>query len=329
MTRHFLRDDDLTPAEQAAVLKLAAELKRDRHAKQPFSGPQGVAIIFDKPTLRTQLSFSTGVAELGGYPMVVDGNLAQIGTRESIHDVAKVLGRQVSAIVWRTYGQERLEEMARYAGVPVVNALTDSFHPCQILADLLTVQEHKGQLPGLKVAYVGDAANNMANSYLLGFATAGAQIVVAGPATHQPDVSIVNRAEEIAAETSGRVDVMTDPVAAVSDADVVITDTWVSMGMESEKESRTGDGNPFAPFAVTTELMAHAKSDAIVMHCLPAYRGNEIAADVIDGPRSVVWDEAENRLHAQKALLTFLVENQDFPQAGKAANLVDSREGSS
>lgn len=308
MTRHFLRDDDLTPAEQSEVLALAAQLKAERHLKQPLTGPRGVAIIFDKPTLRTQLSFSVGVAELGGHPMIIDGNLAQIGTRESIHDVAKVLGGQVSAVVWRTFEQRHLEEMAEHSGVPVVNALTDEFHPCQILADLLTVAEHKRSAKGLKVAYVGDAANNMAHSYLLGFATAGAHIVVCGPDAYQPSPLILADAQGIAESTGGSATTSTDPVAAVTDADVVITDTWVSMGQEGEKDERRGEANPFRPYAVTTELLAHAKSDAIVMHCLPAYRGYEIAADVIDGPQSVVWDEAENRLHAQKALLTFLLE---------------------
>ena len=218
--RHFLRDDDLTPAEQSAVLDRAAALKADRFAERPLEGPQGVAIIFDKPTLRTQLSFSVGVAELGGFPMVVDGNLAQIGTRESIADVARVLGRQVSAVVWRTYGQDRIEDMAQYAGVPVVNALTDDFHPCQILADLLTVREHKGGLPGLTMTYVGDAANNMAHSYLLGGATAGLHVRVAGPATHQPDPRIVQRAAEIASQTGGSATVLDDAVEAVAGAEL-------------------------------------------------------------------------------------------------------------
>ena len=306
--RHLLRDDDLDPAEQAAVLDLATELKADRFARRPLEGPQGVAVIFDKPTLRTQLSFSVGIAELGGHPMVLDGNLAQIGTRESIHDVAKVVGRQVSAIVWRTYGQERLEEMARHAGVPVINALTDSFHPCQILADLLTVREHKGAVAGLRVAYVGDAANNMAHSYLLGFATAGAHIVVAGPDAHQPVAAILARAQEIAASTGGSASATNDAARAVDGADVVITDTWVSMGMEEQAGVRKGEGNPFAPYAVDARLLAHAAPDVRVLHCLPAYRGFEISADIIDGPASLVWDEAENRLHAQKALLTFLLE---------------------
>jgi ornithine carbamoyltransferase len=309
MTRHFLRDDDLSPAEQAQVLRTAARMKADRTAIQPLAGPQGVAIIFDKPTLRTQLSFSTGVAELGGFPTVVDGNLAQIGVRESIPDVARVLGRQVSLIVWRTYGQDRIEQMAEYAGVPVVNALTDDFHPCQILADLLTITEHKGELAGLTMSYVGDGANNMAHSYLLGGALAGMNVRIGTPASHQPQQAIVDRAAQIAAETGGSVQVGDDPVTAVSGADVVITDTWVSMGQEAEAGDRKGAESPFAPFALDATLLGHAASDAIVLHCLPAYRGFEIAADVIDGPQSVVWDEAENRLHAQKALMAFLLEH--------------------
>lgn len=305
--RHMLADDDLTPAEQASVLDLAARLKAERHAEQPLAGPRAVAVIFDKPTLRTQLSFATGVAELGGYPMSVDGSLAQIGTRESIADVARVIGRQVSAIVWRTHGQERLEELAAHVDVPVINALTDDYHPCQLLADLLTIREHKGGTSGRTLAYVGDGANNMAHSYLLSCAMAGMHVRIGTPATHQPAPDVLARAEAIAAGQGGSVLVTGDPVAAVAGADVVATDTWVSMGMEGEKGDRTGETSPFAPFAVTRELLAHAASDAIVLHCLPAYRGLEIEAEVIDGDQSVVWDEAENRLHAQKALLTFLL----------------------
>ncbi|MFC6714033.1 ornithine carbamoyltransferase [Branchiibius cervicis] len=308
MTRHFLRDDDLTATEQAQILARAAELKKDRFASRVLQGPRSVALIFDKPTLRTQLSFSTGVVELGGYPMIVDGNLAQIGTRESIPDVARVIGRQVSAIVWRTYAQERLEQMVQFVDVPVVNALTDDFHPCQILADLLTITEHKGALAGLTMAYVGDCANNMANSYLLGGSLAGLHVRLAGPASHQPEAQIVSRAEGLAESTGGSVVIGTDATEAVTDADVVITDTWVSMGMESEAGERKGSESPFTPYALTAELMTYAAPDAIAMHCLPAYRGFEIEASVIDGPQSVVWDEAENRLHAQKALLEFLLE---------------------
>jgi ornithine carbamoyltransferase len=307
VTRHFLRDDDLSPAEQAEVLVLAKKLKADRHAARPFDGPRAVGIIFDKPTLRTQASFTAGVAELGGYPMLVDGTLARIGVRESIADTARVLGRMVSAIVWRTFGQERLEEMAAHAGVPVVNALTDEFHPCQLLADLQTVEEHKGTLADLTVAFLGDAASNMSHSFLLACATAGMHVRVSGPEGFTPDAAVLARAQEIAGTTGGSAAYVVDPVEAVTDADVVATDTWVSMGKEEEAAERS---KPFLPYALDAALLEHAHDDAIVMHCLPAYRGKEIAADVIDGPHSVVWDEAENRLHAQKALLTWLAEHQ-------------------
>ncbi|WP_278237193.1 ornithine carbamoyltransferase [Isoptericola sp. AK164] len=310
MPRHFLRDDDLTPAEQREVLGLALELRAEPFARTPLAGPQSVALLFDKPTLRTQASFSAGIAELGGFPMVVDGRLAQVGVRESVADVTRVLDRQVSAIVWRTFGQERLDEMAAVSAVPVVNALTDQFHPCQILADLLTVAQHRGgldALPGQRLAYVGDAANNMGASYLIGGATAGLHVLVGGPEGYQPDADVVRRAEEIAATTGGSVTVTTDPAAAVADADVVVTDTWVSMGDEESAAQRVQD---LSPYQVTPELMDRARSDAIFLHCLPAYRGKEVAAEVIDGPRSAVWDEAENRRHAQKAVLTFLLEQR-------------------
>jgi ornithine carbamoyltransferase len=308
MVRHFLRDDDLTADEQALVLHRAAELKAAPFSRRPLEGPQLVAVLFDKPTLRTQVSFAGAVAHLGGLPLVVDGKLAQVGVRESIPDTARVLGRQSAAIVWRTFGQDRLEEMAEYAGVPVVNALTDDFHPCQILADLLTVRERKGELAGLTLGYVGDGANNMAHSYLLGCALAGMHVRIGTPSSHQPAPEILARAEEIAADQGGSVLVTDDPGAAIEGVDVVVTDTWVSMGMEGEKGERQGSASPFAPFAVTETLMAQAAGDAIFLHCLPAYRGFEVEAAVIDGPQSVVWDEAENRLHAQKALLSFLLE---------------------
>jgi ornithine carbamoyltransferase len=303
--KHFLADDDLTPAEQAAVLDLAANLKDAPYEARPYAGPQSVALIFDKPTLRTQVSFATGIAELGGNPMLVDGKLAGIGVRESVEDVARVLGRQVSTIVWRTFAQSDLELMAEYAGVPVVNALTDEFHPCQLLADLLTVREHKGELDGLTVTYIGDAANNMGNSWLLAGVTAGMHVRVAGPDGYRPSDAMFQRANSIGAQTGGSATGSAELVAAVTGADVVVTDTWVSMGKEEEKAARL---EIFAPYSLTSELLAHAKDDAIVLHCLPAYRGKEIAAEVIDGPQSVVWDEAENRRHAQKALLAFLMD---------------------
>ena len=310
MPRHFLRDDDLSPAEQREVLELAMAFRQDHFFRRPLAGPRTVAFITDKPTLRTQLSFLTGIAELGGFPMAVDGRLAQIGVRESVADTTRVLDRQVSAIVWRTYSDAAIEEMASVSRVPVVNALTDGFHPCQILADLLTIAQHCGgvnALAGQTFAYVGDGANNMGNSYLLGGATAGLHVRIGAPAQFQPDAAVVDRAREIAAQTGGSIQVTTDPVAAVAGADVVATDTWVSMGNEADAAQRE---TLFVPFQLNMALLGHAASDAIVLHCLPAYRGKEITAEVIDGPQSVVFDEAENRLHAQKALLTWMLENR-------------------
>ncbi|TAM93815.1 MAG: ornithine carbamoyltransferase, partial [Jatrophihabitans sp.] len=257
-----------------------------------------------KPSTRTRVSFSVGIAELGGYPLVIDGATSQLGRGEPIEDTARVLERQVAAIVWRTFGQERIEAMARVSRVPVVNALTDSFHPCQILADLQTVREHKGRLAGLRISYLGDAANNMAHSYLLGAAAAGMHVSVAGPPGYLPDPAVVEDARRIAAATGGSVLVTSDPHAALDGADALATDTWVSMGQEGQSAERE---TPFRPFALDEAALARAAAGAVVLHCLPAYRGKEIAAAVIDGPQSVVWDEAENRLHAQKALLTWLL----------------------
>jgi ornithine carbamoyltransferase len=236
--------------------------------------------------------------------MLVDGRLAGIGERESVEDVARVLGRQASVIVWRTYQQSRLEAMAEHAGVPVVNALTDDFHPCQLLADLLTIREHKGRLAGLTIAFVGDGACNMGNSWLLAGATAGLHVRVSAPEGYFPDAQMVDEAVRIAEGTNGSVSLEADARAAVAGADVVVTDTWVSMGKEDEAAART---EVFGEHAVTAELFALARPDAIAMHCLPAYRGKEIDTEVLDGPRSVVWDEAENRRHAQKAILSFLL----------------------
>ena len=308
MTRHFLRDDDLSPREQAEVLELALAFRDDRFVRTPLSGPRAVAVLFDKPTLRTQVSFATGIAELGGFPMLVDGKLAQVGVRESIADTARVLGRQVAAIVWRTFDQSRVEEMAAHSLVPVVNALTDQFHPCQVLADLLTIAQHRrggvGALGGLTLAYLGDGANNMAASYLLGGATAGMHVRIATPDSYPPDAAVRADAAAIAASTGGSVLVTNDPAEALAGADVVATDTWVSMGQEGESGEREA---PFVPFRLDAGALALAAPDAIVLHCLPAYRGKEITAEVIDGPQSAVWDEAENRLHAQKALLAWLL----------------------
>ncbi|WP_287930890.1 ornithine carbamoyltransferase [Arthrobacter sp.] len=309
MTRHFLVDTDLSPSEQAEVLALAAELKKAPYAKTTFAGDgagaQTVAVIFDKTSTRTRVSFAAGVAALGGNPLIINPGEAQIGHKESVADTARVLERMVSTIVWRTYGQDGLEEMAANSKVPVINALSDDYHPCQLLADLLTIQEHKGTLAGLTMTYLGDAANNMANSYLLAGATAGMHVRVAGPEGYLPAASVVAAAEERAALTGGSVLVTTSVDDAVSGADVLVTDTWVSMGQEEEKEARL---QLFKEYALDDAALAKADAGAIVLHCLPAYRGYEIAASVIDGPQSVVWDEAENRLHAQKALMVWLVE---------------------
>jgi len=301
--RHFLRDDDLTASEQSEILDLAAALKADPYGPKPLAGPKTVAVIFDKPTLRTQSSFVAGIAELGGNPMMIDGGLAQIGTRESIADVARVLGRQASQIVWRTHDQSRIEEMAAYAGVPVVNALTDQFHPCQTLADLLTIREHKGGTQGLTMTFLGDSACNMSHSYLISGALAGIHVRVSGPAGFEPDPAMLARAQDIAATTGGSADFVADPKEASDGADVLITDTWVSMGKETESADRS---EVFRPWQLNSELLALGATDAIVLHCLPAYRGKEITAEVLDGPQSVIWDEAENRRHAQKAVLSWL-----------------------
>jgi ornithine carbamoyltransferase len=303
--RHFLRDDDLSPAEQAEVLALAAQVKADPYGRKPLAGPQTVAVIFDKASTRTRVSFGVGIADLGGNPLILETKGTQGGRGESPADTAKVLGRMTSAIVWRTYAQAGLEEMAEHAGVPIVNALSDDFHPCQILADWQTVIEHKGRVRGLTVAYLGDGANNMGHSYLLGGATAGMHVRVGAPTGYQPAQPVVDDAVAIAATTGGSVTVTDDPAAAMAGADVVITDTWVSMGQEAEKEARLA---LFGDYAITATTLALAAPDAIVLHCLPAYRGLEISSEVLDGPQSVVWDEAENRLHAQKALLVWLLE---------------------
>jgi ornithine carbamoyltransferase len=304
-TRHFLRDDDLSPEQQTAVLDLADRMKADRFGWHPLAGPRSVAVVFDKPSTRTRVSFSVGVAELGGYPLVIDAQSTQLGRGEPIEDTTRVLDRQCAAIVWRTSGQDRIERMAAVSQVPVVNALTDSFHPCQILADLQTVREHKGRLAGLTLTYLGDGANNMAHSYLLGGAVAGMHVRIGSPEQFQPDPAVLKRAAEIAEVTGGSVQWSADATAAADGADVLATDPGDSMGQEGESEDRAA---PFRPYAVDEAALARAASDAIVLHCLPAYRGKEIAAAVIDGPQSAVWDEAENRLHAQKALLTYLLE---------------------
>ncbi|WP_431804099.1 ornithine carbamoyltransferase [Microbacterium sp. bgisy203] len=307
MTRHLLRDDDLSPAEQSEILDLAVSLKKDRWKLKPLEGPQTVAVIFDKSSTRTRVSFAVGIADLGGSPLVISTANSQLGGKETPSDTARVLERQVAAIVWRTYAQAGLEEMARGTTVPVVNALSDDFHPCQLLADLLTIREHKGELKGLTLTFFGDGKSNMGHSYVLAGVTAGMHVRVASPAEYAPREDVIADADRIAAQTGGSVTLYSDPHEAASGADVIVTDTWVSMGKEEEKLQRLRD---LGGYKVTQETMSLAKPDAIFIHCLPADRGYEVDAEVIDGPQSVVWDEAENRLHAQKALLVWLLRQQ-------------------
>jgi ornithine carbamoyltransferase len=302
--RHFLRDDDLTPQEQSDVLDLAAEMKANRFAYTPLAGPRSVAVFFDKASLRTRLSFEAGIAELGGQPIIVDTQNTHFGRGESLADAGRVVSRYVAAMVYRTHGDERLAELASGVDVPVINALSDGYHPCQLLADLMTVRERFGGTSGRTLAYVGDAANNMAHSYLIAGATAGMHVRVAGPSGFDPSPAVVSRAAEIAAWTGGSVEVLRDPREAVDAAHVVATDTWTSMGQEADGKDRL---TPFWPYQVNKDLVAAAAPDAIVLHCLPAHRNEEITDEVIDGPHSAVFDQAENRLHAQKALLSWLL----------------------
>ncbi|MDO4911511.1 MAG: ornithine carbamoyltransferase [Corynebacterium sp.] len=310
--RHFFADDDLSPAEQAEVLTLAAELKKAPLSKRPLEGPLSVAVLFDKTSTRTRFSFEAGITHLGGHAIVADTGKTQMGKGETYQDTGAVLSRFVEAIVWRTYAHQNFHDMAETATVPIINALSDDLHPCQILADLQTIIEQlcpeqgPAGLKGKKAVYLGDGDNNMANSYMIGFATAGMDISIIAPEGFQPKPEFVERAQKRGAETGATV-VVTADTNEVAGADVVITDTWISMGMENDgKDRRT----PFLPYQVNDEIMAKANPGAIFLHCLPAYRGNEVTASVIDGPQSVVFDEAENRLHAQKALIVWLLENR-------------------
>ena len=305
--RHFLRDDDLNQQEQAEILELAAALKNDPMSRRPLEGPRGVAVIFDKNSTRTRFSFEVGIAQLGGHAVVVDGRATQLGREETLEDTGRVLSRYVDAIVWRTFAQQRLNAMASAATVPVVNALSDEFHPCQVLADLQTLAERKGSLPGLRMTYFGDGANNMAHSLMLGGVTAGIHVTIAAPAGFEPHPLFVAAAERRGQQTGATVTLTSDAVAGAKGADVLVTDTWTSMGQENDGLDRVV---PFRPFQLNAGLLDHADSEAVVLHCLPAHRGHEITDEVIDGKHSAVWDEAENRLHAQKALLVWLLEQQ-------------------
>lgn len=302
--RHFLIDTDLTAAEQNEVLDLAETMKRQRFDFKPLAGPQTGIVMFDKTSTRTRVSFAAGIAELGGNPLIINPGESQLGHKESIRDSAKVFERMVSVVIWRTYEQAGIEELAENSVVPVINALTDDYHPCQVLADLQTVREAHGATQGRIMAYLGDAANNMANSYLLGGVTAGMHVRIAGPEGYLPDETVLAAARDRAAQTGGSVLITTNAAEALAGADVVITDTWISMGQEDETELRL---KLFKEYSVDDAAMQQAADDAIFLHCLPAYRGYEVSAEVIDGPQSRVFDEAENRLHAQKALIAWLL----------------------
>ncbi|MBQ0923803.1 ornithine carbamoyltransferase [Saccharopolyspora endophytica] len=304
MSRHFLRDDDLTPDEQAEVLDLADALKADPLGSDVLKG-KSIAVLFEKNSTRTRLSFEVGIHQLGGQPIVVDGRMMQLGREETIEDTSRVLSRYVDAVVWRTFAQARIDAMASASRGPVINALTDEFHPCQVLADLQTIRERHGKLAGLTLTYLGDGANNMAHSLLVGGVTAGMHVRIGAPEGFRPAEWVLEAARKRAAETGGSVELHNTPQGSVEGADVLVTDAWTSMGQENDGKDRV---SPFRPYQVNAELLgATGKSDTSVLHCLPAHRGLEITDDVLDGPASAVFDEAENRLHAQKALLSWLV----------------------
>ncbi|WP_415976885.1 ornithine carbamoyltransferase [Rhodococcus sp. 077-4] len=308
--QHFLRDDDITPQQQGEILALAAELKRAPFSKRPLEGPQGIGVIFEKNSTRTRFSFEMGIAQLGGHAVVVTGRDTQLGREETLQDTGRVLSRYVEAVVWRTFGQKRLEQMATGATIPIVNALSNEFHPCQVLADLQTLIEHKGNLQGRTLAYFGDGANNMSHSLLIGGVTAGLNVRIAAPKEFAPLGYVLDAARARAEETGATVTITEDPVEAATGADALVTDTWTSMGQENDGLDRVA---PFRPYRIDSDLLAKAQSDAVVLHCLPAHRGEEITDEVLDGPQSVVWDEAENRLHAQKALLVWLLQQARRP----------------
>ncbi|MGZ6544424.1 MAG: ornithine carbamoyltransferase [Actinomycetota bacterium] len=302
MARHYLSVDDLSPAELIGLLELSGKVKADPDAYTDRLRGRSVALVFEKPSTRTRVSFEVGVAELGGHPLVISSTDLQLGRGETIEDTGRVLSRYVDAIVLRTFEQERLELLASASSVPVVNSLSDFEHPCQALADLFTVRERLGGPEGRTLAYFGDG-NNVAHSLLLAGAKVGMKVRVATPPGFEPIPQVVKRATEIAMETGGTVDLLHDPVAAAPGADVLYTDVWASMGQEDEADERE---LVFRGYQLDQKLVDLAAPGAIVMHCLPAHRGMEISAEVIDGPRSAVWDQAENRLHAQKALLLML-----------------------
>ena len=303
--KHFISIHDITCEEFQYLMDLALKLKQEHKAGVKHTMLEGktLGMIFTKSSTRTRISFEVGMYQLGGHPMYLNANDMQLGRGESIYDTANVMSRFVDGIMIRTFDHQDVLDLAKYGSVPVINALTDHLHPCQAMADLMTVYEHKGALKGLKLAYVGDG-NNVAHSLLYACAKAGMHMSVATPEGYECDAEVVANAKADAKETGAQIVTTHDPIEAMKDADVVCTDTWTSMGQEAEKAERV---KVFRDYQVNKELFAHAKDDAIFIHCLPAYRGYEVTEDIIDGPMSVIFDEAENRLHAQKAILVALM----------------------
>ena len=306
--KHLLSIHDLTVAETEQILSVAGELKAQlkKVIPHPLLKGKTLGMIFSKSSTRTRVSFEVGMFQLGGHALFLSSNDIQLGRGESIYDTANVLSRYLDGIMIRTFDQKDVEDLAHYGSIPIINGLTDLLHPCQALTDMLTIYEHKGKLSGLKLAYLGDG-NNMAHSLLYAGAKLGMEVAVATPKGFECDPEIVANAKEDAKQTGAVIDVSHDPIRAAKNADAIYTDTWVSMGQSGSKESRLAT---FHPYQVNEKLMSHAKEDAIFLHCLPAYRGYEVTEEVIDGPQSVIFDEAENRLHTQKAIMALLMADQ-------------------
>ena len=303
MDKDFLSVDDLAPEELTDLLDRADGIKKKPDGAASALARKQIALIFEKPSTRTRVSFEGAVASMGGHSIVLRGDELQLGRGETIEDTGRVLSRYVDAIVVRTFGQDRLERLADSATVPVVNALSDYEHPCQCLADLMTIRERAGELTGIKLGYIGDG-NNVAHSLMLGGAKTGMEVRVATPSGHEPFPQVTERSTEIGAHTGGRIFVTNVVAEAAADADVLYTDVWASMGQEADAGAKK---KKFGRYQIDNDIVAMAASEAVVMHCLPAHRGEEISAEVLDGPRSIVWDQAENRLHTQKALLARLL----------------------
>ncbi|NWQ44432.1 ornithine carbamoyltransferase [Bacillus sp. EB106-08-02-XG196] len=305
--KDFLALTDLQTDEILYLLEEAKELKslQKQGKPHPYLSGKVLGMIFEKASTRTRVSFEVGMLQLGGHAIFMSSKDLQLGRGESISDTAKVLSRYIDCMMIRTFSHSTVEELAEHATVPVVNGLTDLHHPVQVMADLLTIQEHKGKLAGLKMCYLGDGKNNVTHSLIEGAAKVGMHISVASPPGYLPDGKITEKAIESAKLTGSKITFTHNPVEAITDADIVVTDVWTSMGLEAETEKRLKD---FAAYQVNAEICQHAKPDYIFLHCLPAHRGEEVTAEIIDGPHSVVFDEAENRLHAQKAILKLLLE---------------------